>query len=69
MKSPVFLSLDQVGRKNNPVKRKGDQGQAKSRPGSGELFSLTEIVKNREFEIKSREFIIKWAVRHPCGFI
>ena len=61
MKSPVFIRFDQVGRKVNLVKRKGDQGQAKSRPGSGELFFLTEEVKSRESQIKNGELLFKLA--------
>ena len=63
MKSAVFISLDQVGRKDNLVKRKGDQGQSKSSPWSGDLFSLTEEVKSKEFQIKIRESIIKLPYR------
>ena len=33
-------------------------GQAKGRPRSGELFSLTKVHKSREFQIKSKEFVI-----------
>lgn len=59
MKSAVFIRFDQVGRKNNLVKRKVDQGQSKGRPGSGELFSLTEGGKSRELSDKSKGVLDK----------